>query len=267
MVSASLLLFDSLPTRLRVVQLLSGRSSELSYEKCLDLSAKIVEACSSLSVLNPETHQDIPPFHRSFADYLIRRFLLYLHGPFSCNAGISPMFSYSRKVCVDAAMTIMSPEQDEAFARLMLTSGGIFKTGIRYAGVTIGVELIAQCRALLSDLTLSRNAEYRDVLKREVKRLIQLSEERIRHGESNVKNHTFLSMILAEAESIEQNTPTELAIAQSARDSLFVCHELLLAQQDSTPTSQTLGVDFGTDFTDYGFNFNVDDFLQGSVFS
>lgn len=270
MMSAQLLLLNSLPSRLQVVQLLNSIASPISYSECLDLSANISKACGSLSLLDQAGDEITTPFQRNFADYLTRRALLSLHGPFSCKAASNPLFAYSRKVCVETAMTIVSPEQDKVFARLMLTSGGIFKSGIRYAGVAVGVELIGQCQAQVADLTLARNAEYRNMLKDALKRLISLSEERIKHGESNVKNHTFLSLILTEADSIENGTPTELAIAQSARDSLAYCHELLLTQAGPTPASQLQDTEFSSlegDFTDYDFDFDVDDFLQGSVFS
>ena len=152
----------------------------------------------------------------------------------------------------------------------MVISGGIFKSGIRYTGVALGVELIAQTQAQRADLTLHRTAEYRNVLKRAVQRLLSLSEERIRHGESNVKNHTFLSMVLAEVESVEQGTSTEPAIAQSARDSLQFCHGLLLARQGSvfvTGLEDVDSINLESDVGELALEFDLDSFLQDSIFS
>lgn len=271
MMSVQLGLLDSLRTRLHIVQLLNGLSADISYAEVLALSANIIKACGSWSIL-VDQHNDgtVTPFHRNFADYLVRRFLLYLHGPFSCKAGTNHLFHYSRKVSLDAAMAMISPEEDEAFSRLMIISGGLFKSGIRYAGLAIGLELIAQTQAQRSDLTLLRNAEYRTVLKQAVRRLLSLSADRIRHGESNVKNHTFLSMIIAEVESIEEGSSTEFEIAQSARNSVQFCHDLLLAQVDSGSVSGLNDTDFTNrdgEIGDYELDFDIGNFLQNTIFS
>jgi hypothetical protein len=49
---------------------------------------------------------------------------------------------------------------------------------------------------------------------------VALSEERIRQGETNLKSHMFLSMVLAQVEAIEQGESVEVAVAKAARDSL-----------------------------------------------
>ncbi|KAK3713009.1 hypothetical protein LTR37_008694 [Vermiconidia calcicola] len=75
-----------------------------------------------------------------------------------------------------------------------------------------------------------RDSEYRSMLKKALEKMIATSAQRIQHGESNVKNHMFLSMIAADAGAIETGDSPDLKIAQSARSSLQPCHDLLRAQ-------------------------------------
>ena len=173
------------------------------------------------------------PFHRDMLDYLLCRFQLQPHCPFACRARTNPLFHYSCKASLDAAIAIVSPEPDESFSRLMVIGGGFFKDAIRFASVAMSVELLAQTEIQLLALTLHRNLEYRAVLQRALNNLTLLSAERIKHGEYNVWNHTFLSMVMAETESIEAGTSYGFKVAQSARDSLQTCHDLLQAQMSS----------------------------------
>jgi hypothetical protein len=118
---------------------------------------------------------------------------------------------------------------------------------------------------------LHRTRQYRDVLKQAVRDLIALSEERIRLGETNVKSHMFLSMILAQAEAVEAGGDVEVRVTRAARDSLEWCDNLLATREDTgssrmaSPDEAGLvaagmegfGPDFGWDsfFPDGGLGF------------
>ena len=110
---------------------------------------------------------------------------------------------------------------------------------IRYATTVISLELLAQVEAQRLDGTLHRNTQYRELLKQAIREMISLSLERIRQGESNIKSHMFLSMVLAQAEAIEAGTSCEFKIAQSARDSLELCHGLLRRRLDDDSLSHS----------------------------
>ncbi|KAL9621514.1 MAG: hypothetical protein Q9160_004044 [Pyrenula sp. 1 TL-2023] len=237
MTLTQLILLDSLRIRHQIVKLLNGLSTDISYADVLTLTSNLNKALGSCSILKPERRNPaMIPFHRNLLDYLVRRFLLHVHIPFSCRAHSNPLFHYSRKVSLDAAIAMISPEPDEAFSRLVVIGGGMFKSGIRYAGVAVSLELLAQTEAQYTDMTLHRNSEYRAVLQRAVQKTISLSAERIQHGESNVKMHVFLNMVIAEAEAMEAgSTSCNFEIARSARDSLQLCHDMLQLQMGSVP--------------------------------
>ena len=116
----------------------------------------------------------------------------------------------------------------------MVNGGGLFREGFWCAMAVIAIELVAQLEAQNIDGTLHRNFKYIMLLKQSVNDMITLSSERIRHGETNIKGHMFLSMILAKVEAVQTGADCELSIARSAKNSLEFTHSLLLAQADSS---------------------------------
>jgi hypothetical protein len=226
--SMQLLLLGSLPIRLRILQLLTGLHSELSYSDVLSLSSEITDAYQECGTFMKENEESgVTAFHRNLLHYLVRRFMIPLHYPFASKARTNPLFHYSLKASLDAAMVIISPEPDEAFSRIMAIGGGMFREGIRLAMTTISIELIAQVEAQRLDGTLRRNSQCRDILKQAVRDVISLSIERVRLGETNIKSHTLLCMILAHVEAIEDGTSSEFKVAQSAKESLELCYDIL----------------------------------------
>lgn len=239
--SIQLALLDSFPVRLRIVQLLNGLHSELSYPEVLAVSSELTEALQRSSnfgmkrASNQDTTSSMTTFHRSLLDYLVRRFMIPLHYSFSHEARSNPLFHYSLKLSLDAGLALVSPEPDSSgkFARLMATGGGLFREGLRCALTAITLELLAHVSAQQEDGTLHRTPRHRELIKGAVHDLIALTEERIRHGETNVKGHMFLNMALAQVEAIEAGLEIKQAIARSAMDSLSFCHEILIARAEA----------------------------------
>ncbi|RAH65075.1 uncharacterized protein BO66DRAFT_475273 [Aspergillus aculeatinus CBS 121060] len=223
--SIQLALIRSLPIRLRIVNLLSGLHSEHSYEQVLALSSELTDALQGCN------HPSFAAFHRNLLDYLVRRFMIPLHYYFSNQARSSPLFHYSLKLSLDAALALVSPEPDPLFARLMATGGGLFREGIRCATSAISLELLAHAETQRLNGTLYRTRQYREFLKQVVRDLIALSEDRIRQGETNVKNHMFLRMILAQVEAVETGKAVEIEVARAARDSLELCNTMLQTRE------------------------------------
>ncbi|GFF46664.1 hypothetical protein IFM58399_07852 [Aspergillus lentulus] len=233
--SVQLALIESLPVRLQIVQLLNGFHSEISYDRVLSLSSELINALQACNHQIKDGNGSIP-FHRNLLDYLVRRFMIPLHYSFSNQARTNHLFHYSLKLSLDAALAMVSPEPDSAFARLMATAGGLFREGIRCATSAISLELLAHVETQRLNGTLHRTHQYHDFLKQAVRDLIAQSEERILLGETNVKNHMFLSMILAQAEAVEAGGEVEVWVARAARDSLELCDGLLKTREDAGPS-------------------------------
>ncbi|GKT49034.1 uncharacterized protein ColSpa_09215 [Colletotrichum spaethianum] len=143
-------------------------------------------------------------------------------------------------------MAIISPEPDEKFARLMNVGGGMFREGFRYALATISLEFIAQAEAQRLDGTLHRNPYHLDGLKQVMKDLVAKSTERIRQGDTNIKGHVFLSMVMAQVDAIEAGVPGDLKIARNAKESVDLCYSLLQEQ-----ASIVTDIEFGSSPSDF----------------
>lgn len=231
--SVHLVLIELLPVRLRIVQLLNSLYSEVSYNQVLLLSSELIDTLQACSSLVKDDGNGSTPFHRNLLDYLVRRFIIPLHYSFSNQARTNPLFHYSLKLSLDAALALVSPEPDNGFSRLMATGGGLIREGIRCATSAISLQLLTDVETQRINGTLHRTRRSREFLKQAVRDLITLSEERIRQGETNVKNYVFLSMILAQVEAVEAGVPVELQIARGARDSLELCNNLLYTREDT----------------------------------
>ncbi|KAJ4242889.1 hypothetical protein NW757_011784 [Fusarium falciforme] len=269
--SMQLILLDSLPIRLRILQLLSGLHSELSYVDALALSSKVSDACRAYNRFLKGNEHSTSLFHRNLLEYLIRRFMIPLHCPFASQAHVNPLFHFSLKVSLDASMAIISPQPDDSFARLISINSGLFREGLRYAFTTITFELIQQTESQRIEGTLGRSSQHRDSLKQAVREMMDLSLERIRQGETNIKSHMFLNMILALVEAKEADVPHELRVAQSARESLELCFGLLQSQvgTHSDFTSGQMGF-VSTGLDEQGgsmLDFDLDFFLSDTDFS
>ncbi|CAJ2504073.1 Uu.00g114670.m01.CDS01 [Anthostomella pinea] len=226
--SMQLILLDSLPTRLRILQLLNGLNTELSYLDVIALSSEIADACRACgNFMKKNEASGVTTFHRNLVDFLVRRFLIPLHRPFASKARTNPLFHYSLKISLDVAMAIISPEPDVSFSRIMAIGGALFKEGTRYASAVVSLEFLVHVEAQRLDGTLHRSSQHREFLKQAMRDLISLSIERIRQGETNIKSHMFLSMVMAQIEAAEADIPCELKVAQSAVDSLEFCHGIL----------------------------------------
>ncbi|KAK8135570.1 hypothetical protein PG984_003510 [Apiospora sp. TS-2023a] len=248
--SVQITLLEALPIRLRIVQQLNGLHSDLTYQHALDLSAHLTDAVRTAHSATKDLC-GVTTFHKSLLDYLIRRFMIPLHYSFSNQARTNPLYYYSLKLSTDTAIALTQPQpqhehdnnhfadDDESralFARLMALGGGLFRAGVRGAISALTLDLLTRVQEQRLDATLACHAPHRAPAKRAVRDLIALSEERIRLGETNVKGHMFLCMILAQVEAVEgegsDEVPSvEVAVAQAARDSLGHCYGLLCSRR------------------------------------
>ncbi|KAK8001685.1 hypothetical protein PG991_013907 [Apiospora marii] len=241
-------LLETLPVRLRIVQQLNGLHSDLTYQHALDLSAQLTDAVRTAHSAT-KNMRGATTVHRNMLDYLIRRFMIPLHYSFSNQARTNPMYYYSLKLSTDTAIALTQPYDDNAnesdddhddsrvfFARLTALGGGLFRAGVRGAITALTLDLLTRVQEQRLDGTLARHAPHRAPAKRAVRDLIALSEERVRLGETNVKGHMFLCMILAQVEAVEEgegdgggeeSSSVEVAVARAARDSLGHCYGLL----------------------------------------
>ena len=73
-------------------------------------------------------------FHRNLVDHLLHSFLLILHRPSARKAREDPKFYFSRKVCFETALALISPEPDEHYGRLMVVGSGLMRSIFIHSG-------------------------------------------------------------------------------------------------------------------------------------
>ncbi|GLI73437.1 hypothetical protein PoHVEF18_001654 [Penicillium ochrochloron] len=228
------LLADSLPLRLKVSKVINSLQEEPSYEEVLRLEKDLATACrtattalGSTPLLNLISHTS--RFVLSHFTHLLRRFTLCLHFPYAIQAKKNPLYTYSQKHCLDATQDIVSILDDELYARLLLTGGGMFRDLITRGAFTLYLELTSDIDADASLVSRSRNRTRQEPILRDARRVAQYAKERMRHGETNVKGYVFISMATAQIEALFDGSSPEEAAMNAARESLETCREVLEA--------------------------------------
>ena len=270
--SMQLLLLDSLPVRLRILQLLNGLNSQLSYTSALGLSSELTEAYRACyGYMRDNRAASVKPFHRGLLNFFVRRFVIPLHCPFATQARTNQLFQYSLKTSLDAAFAIVSPEPDDEFDCLMFIGGGLFREGTRLAITVLCLELVAQVQAQHLDGATKYSSRYVELLKQAVRDVMASSLDRIQSGETNVKTHMFLAMVLAQVDATERAASYQLPIARSAKDSLDLCYDLLKSQAGaeyafSPPNTENMATSLDNWQEDLGLDSSFDLFFQDTSF-
>lgn len=256
------ILLTSLPTRLEILRLVNGVRSQLTYDQVLALSSKITSACVAINdLVNQHPERELGQVSRNLLDYLVRRFYLTLHIPFATIAQTDPRFYYSMKVCVDTAIAIIDPPADRLYNRFMVIGRGFFKESFTVATTAVGLELLVQAQAQHRDGTITTNPQYVTHLKRILNGMLALVADCIRETETGLKEHMFLSMILAHADAILDNASLEWKIAQGILGSVSWCCGVLekRAEVANLPESEDTALDM-TSCEDDGLELDFDFF-------
>jgi hypothetical protein len=279
--SIQIILLKSLHTRLEISQRINDFRTEPTYEEIIRLGQEITKSCNEAGRLvssYPATSARPTALQRNLLDVLIRRYLLNVHRLFAARSRADPRYYYSRKVCLDAALTIffLSGAEDlpsnsppgaiDDQTRLKIVGGGFFKEFSAHAAVIIITELIMQLEEdLASGLPPSLASKAaREPMHRCVRETIDLAAERIKHGENNAKGHLFFCAAGAQIEAMVNGVPAELVVIEAARNSAKTCLELLRARTKSEPATPGSVVSmgsgsFGTGDMDMGFDLFMPD--------
>lgn len=264
--SAQLILRSTLRSRLRAARSLNGLGSDMLYDEILDISNEIGRACRECSILAEKRQpSDSAIFQQNMNDLLMRRFLLPLHRPFANRAATNPLFFFSRKVSLDTAMAILSPEPDEDFSRLSQLSGGFIKGCILYACFALALEIATEFEDEGLDTSMQRK-QARQKLVSALERAIRLAADRIRLGETNVKMHLMLNAVLGQVKALESGMSMELCVTRGAKEALEESYGILQAeltsrngQLMSTETDMTF---LGMGQEDFDIDYQFDDLLM-----
>ncbi|KAJ8123631.1 hypothetical protein O1611_g9546 [Lasiodiplodia mahajangana] len=218
-------LLQHLPPRLEMLRQMNGIGTNLDDEKILALSSKFGTACREISVPNCAGHD----FRQNMASLLLRRFLLVLHRPLAGRIRENALYYHSRKVCFDSAMALLKPPlSNEAFSYLALRGGGLFKSCLTHVSLALASEM-------LIEIEEKGPSTYRKMLIDAVREARERWVERLKLGDTNVRIHMKLTIVLSQAEDGgEEGTLTQQHMIQSAKDSLETCYSLIKANVSSS---------------------------------
>ncbi|KAF9889521.1 hypothetical protein FE257_007231 [Aspergillus nanangensis] len=248
-----LLLSASLPLRVRIAKQVNSLKFSLSYDEALRSSEQLFRYLNDALSLLPTPSPTKPPvaenieFTRSFLTFLLRRFILTLHRPFALSVIHSPKFSYSRKICLEASLEMLSQLDPPAVSlpeaqpcpHLGQLSGGMFRDEVFHAAITICVELSLQANEFsplkysggdssgslnsLNDLVRSQ----REVLLRAVERTIDSFASRLSPKGKGFKAFLFLVLILASVKArLDGEDPFEKVEAAGTK-AIQECEQLM----------------------------------------
>jgi hypothetical protein len=251
--SIQIQLLKSLRTRLEISRLVSDFRFRPAYDDILRLGTEILSFGSEgllLAQCTPEGSLKPTTLQRNMLDAPIRRVLLALHFPSAMKARTDPRFYFSRKVCLDAAITIIaypcttcptSPSPLEAphddYTRLKLVGAGFMKELLIYASIIVQLELIAQLEEGAPSVRNEGLLQAQKPLKAYVAYMLDLTAQRISLGENNIKGHLFLSAVSAQVDALERGIDPDLLIAKAAKDSAEMCYGLLKNRIRKPPSS------------------------------
>ncbi|KAE8415395.1 hypothetical protein BDV36DRAFT_285413 [Aspergillus pseudocaelatus] len=249
--SFQVLLLRSLPLRVRVAKLVNSLKFALSYDEALRLSEQLVQYRDNVLALFPDNAStsistESLQFTRSFLVFIMVRFLLVLHRPFSLSVQLSPKFSYSRKICLESSLEMLSqldapavslPEA-QACPHLGQLSGGMFRDEFFHAAITVCVEVSLQASEFssskqppgqlsslssLNDLVRSQQ----DVLVRAVEHTLDTFGSRISPRGKGCKAFIFLAMALASVKARLNGEDAFRKVEQVAAKSIKDCERLI----------------------------------------
>jgi len=264
------MLTRSLPLRIETAQLLNGLHSDTSNQATTRLGEKLTQACransSSLRAYDNTGSPDKKKpsaFATKIVDTLCRHFLLSLHTPFAEKAALEPSYYFSRKICLDASLLLLSyakpssasasQAQDDDFTRLTIVGRGAFRSVFLHTTSTVCFEARTELHEDSSPPTLTISNSLHIQAVRDV---VAVAWQRIQSGETSVKAYVCFGCALAQIEAMQAGIsiePTTMNAAQKCLESYLAILEARvketgkLAEEDPHTLQDGIGLDSGFD--------------------
>ncbi|KAJ6022722.1 hypothetical protein N7460_013117 [Penicillium canescens] len=248
-VSVAIAFRKMFPIRLAIAKSLNDVRCQGSYEETLRLDAKLrscyKEMCRTLrEFISRSAQNSLSRFELLVLDFIMRRYLLSIHIPFFAPSLHETAYAFSRNVVVETALklfasayrshssrggsslnTDQSPGETE-FSRLVVNGSGFFRTAPMNACFIISVEI----------RTRIKEDESLDILNIRPDLLAAMHDAKalnlrcIEVGETNIKGYLFMSLALAQIDSLmrgatEEETP--LLLIKAAEDAEEDCLTIL----------------------------------------
>lgn len=290
--SLQIMLLQAIGPRLEFIRCSNSIRNEPSYDDILRIGAGLMKALRDNKTFILKVNQSLQSQGRvtqlniNMVDRPLRLALLLLHRPFAAKGIKDPRFYYSRKICLESAVTIINyPSSEHPLANQSVDNiyrddyaqlkvvGGCFKSIITYTSTIIFHELHAQLKeegpAFAQETKGSRES-----LKQCLLGLLDLSVDRVSTDENNAMIRLLLVITLSLLDATEKGIDPEPVVLEAAKKSSLLCYDLMSARiagaNASLPVEtgshnvlENFGdpLDFGMDFTMHNFG---DQDIQGS---
>ncbi|KAI0126802.1 hypothetical protein BJ170DRAFT_734039 [Xylariales sp. AK1849] len=259
-----------------------------SYQDTLRLGADLTAAChelrSQLQALYPEDGGE--RFQVQFCDLMIHRYFLPLHLPYIPMAMASPVYSFSQKACIETALRLFYgglttasaafknsalsglqkmgslAESHNDYSRLLRCGSGPFRSILMQCFMIIASELLSCIRdhtpgasgvALPMAALHPSGGTLRTLELGVMMRVgVEWTEQRIRAGETNVKDHCYVALALAIAEMgpASKSRGADEAVRKQYCDAFKHCAELLSRIAFPDTAERNVDAAVGTEFLD-----------------
>ncbi|KAF2712893.1 hypothetical protein K504DRAFT_423060 [Pleomassaria siparia CBS 279.74] len=255
---------QTLPMRLEMIRLMNDLRAELSYDDVLRLGSELLTTCRS-NAQRMQSHLVRPPsgstsapnaFQLKLFDVLVRRFVLCLHHPFFAKAKTNPQYYYSRKVCLDISVSILTPVSpagvEDDWRNLMTYGVGFVKSLFLYGLSTVYLELVARIEEMheetptvlpiTPDSSPSVVPDNFHTLRSLLVASKSIAESRMRRGETNAKGVLFIDCGIARIDALVSGNETESAVLEAAERGVKECAKVMrIANANLDGNGYTLG--------------------------
>lgn len=241
------LLVDLQPIRLKVARAINSFRSELSFEDTLRLSACLTTALRRSSDQIQAYRRRKSPFidfQNQLFDLLTQRFLLALHNSFAVKAKSDPTYYYSRKICLETSLSILSQspqKRDKDFDFLCVRGTGLFRDVYAQAASYLCGELIDQIETDGPSSMSTGSIIVRQEIHKAIVSYSKLVAARVESHETNIKGHIIFSCLLAQVEAMDSGAAIEPAIEVALKKSLEFCCRVLWSRVGERPSTSDPG--------------------------
>lgn len=238
--SLQVLLARSLPIRMKITRLVNHFRSGLTFKEALAISEEFVtELRYSSSTI--ETWRlagaAITPFQIEVFNLITHRFLLALHYNFAVLSRKDPTFYYSRKMCQDSAMALLSPPvklRDRDFYRLMLSGRGLYQDVHTQAVNFLSDDIYADLSGPTYTLSALATSQVEETCAR-IEDAVELLRTRVERGETGVKGYAFFACALAQVRAAMNGVESTRGLQEALKDALEKSYVALRSRFDGSP--------------------------------
>ncbi|KAI3124857.1 transcriptional regulator family: Fungal Specific TF [Penicillium roqueforti] len=245
------LLAKTLPLRYRIAKKINSLRFNLSYDDALRMGDELSRSMQHASSLFEDNSPSIAlgesgrhRFAQSLHLFIVRKFLLALHRPFSLSVVRLPKCSYSRKICLEESLGILSQmelplaTENIIYPNITQLGSGMFRDETFHAAITACVELSLQANEMSmsttsgmdgvnSSVLMSMIQSQQGVMLQAVERTADNFGRRIGPGGTGCKPFFFLNIILASVKSRVKGEDPLCNVDTASKRSVRICRAIL----------------------------------------